>query len=396
MQIQGSSSAGRNVATWAAALACIACIACGGDDDDANQGSAGSGSATPTTLTGASAGDACTASSDCGTGSCRKDFTTGGLIGGGSMSAPGGYCTFDCSMSQECGEGGSCVGGSAGGFFTMGAGQSGKGLCLARCTSGADCRDGYRCIDTVAGTTLTGEAAGGGAAPSGTCQIAPETDKLTDSVGNACAADGDCGGGRCATMQLTGTFPGGYCTGSCLTAADCGGKGVCDPGIAGAAGTCFLGCDDDGDCTREGYRCRNGGLTGGAKRCMPGADPLPTGLVGNACTADSECGGAAMSCITRRQGIMGQTTFPGGYCSASCVEDIDCGGGSCVGGFGAVINTALGTCYKTCSDASDCREGYRCNMPQTFGGGNMSRPTVCQPIPPATDDAGVPDADGGT
>jgi hypothetical protein len=216
-----------------------------------------------------------------------------------------------------------------------------------------------------------------------TCQPEPETDKLGDGVvGAMCAADGDCGDGRCLRMSNASNYPGGYCTGRCLEDADCGKNGSCTPGLAGGAGTCYLRCAGDSDCKRDGYRCR--ATATATMQCVPGAAPLPDNVSGRACTADADCGNAAMSCGTR----LGRYAAPGGYCSQRCVDATDCGaGGVCVGGRGGT--TAAGTCYKGCADGSECREGYTCGPAGRTGSAAMQNICSVTP-PPETDDAGMP------
>lgn len=411
------------IATTLALLA-----ACGGSDkEDGSQLAQAGAAAVAKVFTDRTSGKACTTDKDCGNGSCKKELPVSSLLGAtGSLTAPGGYCSFECGQSADCGEGGICLGANAGGLLAGlgGMASSSKGLCLARCDASSQCREGYRCADAN-GTAVN--SSGAGAAPGGTaagaCQVAPATDKINGAaVGGACSADGDCGGGRCSTMDMTGSaYPGGYCSGRCLTDADCGERALCDLGAAGAfglgsanAGTCYRSCTADAECGRDGYRCR-GGAGNAAKRCIPGAKPLADGTVGKTCSADAECGGAAMSCITQMQvfnagafngqmvnasQLTTQVSYPGGYCSQRCVEDVDCGaGGSCVGGLGAFGGAfAAGTCYKSCGADGDCRAGYRCGNPGPSGlpgimpmaGAAASTTKVCFVQPPATgQDAGV-------
>jgi hypothetical protein len=379
----------RRISYAVVALSCLGMSACGSSDDKDSGGGAVE-KEPATSLTDNTAGKACESEQDCGTGTCKQELTTAGFLGPSSEPAPGGYCSFSCNVSADCGKGGVCIGANASaglGFGnTSGPTSGASGQCLARCDSGSQCREGYRCLDSN-GRALESGNAEAAANASGACQVAAETDTVAaGAVGNACTADEECSGGFCmASSQLT-TFPGGYCSGRCLADADCGGEGAeCSEGFGGA-GTCYKTCEADADCGREGYRCRTNAFgQGGAKRCLPGADPLPDGQVGKECAADADCSGAAMSCIL----MNGDRALPGGYCSGSCVENVDCGAtGVCIGGFGGA---ATGYCYQACSAVGDCREGYACTT-AGFGGGMMS-PTVCTlPMqdPAADADAGTP------
>jgi hypothetical protein len=275
-----------------------------------------------------------------------------------TTAAPGGYCSFNCRLDADCGSGGVCLGANPTGGFgfgnTMGPTQGAMGQCLARCDSSSQCRDGYRCLDTNGRAMESGNAAAATNA-TGSCQVAPQTDKVSPGVvGKTCASNDDCSGGTCMTTTQTSNFPGGYCTGRCLANGDCGDGAECATGFGGT-GTCYKTCSGDSDCARDGYRCRAAGFgQSGSKRCYPGAAPLADGIVGATCTADAECGGTAMSCVTTN----GNQALPGGYCSVSCVDNIDCGkGGLCIGGFGGA---ATGYCYKACATVTDCRKGYAC------------------------------------
>src|SRR5262245_1351084 len=100
-------------------------------------------------------------------------------------------------------------------------------------------------------------------------------------VGSGCTADSDCGAGRCmGSERITKSmFPGGYCTGSCTSDNACGAHGVCAAGFRGTPGTCYLRCENDADCPRDGYRCRQS--SAGIATCLPGPQPLPDNVVGN-------------------------------------------------------------------------------------------------------------------
>jgi hypothetical protein len=372
-------------------LALGACSSSSDNSSPAPSAGSGGGAAGSTGLPAQTAGKACSVDADCGHGSCDHQLPDTNIINallGTTMSnAPGGYCTTGCFSSTECGAGGTCIGAT-----TNANGANGtRGLCYAACGAPTDCRDGYRCTDSL-GTPITTATT----TPVGTCQVAPATVKLAPGVvGNACTADTDCGGGTCTMTGVGATFPDGYCTGSCLADSDCGSTGVCAGIIGGGAGTCYRKCDADTDCARDGYRCRAPVTFGMAadpnapKQCVAGAKPLADGIVGSACLAEGDCGGAAMSCRTTTSPVRG-TAFPGGYCTQACADDSDCGaGGVCTGGFAGV---ATGTCYKSCTTSSECRTDYTCGPPPSaFGaGGNATGATVCGPTPTTGEDAGVP------
>ena len=52
------------------------------------------------------AGDACTAATDCPGGTCA--MMRGGFMGMGATTLPGGYCTGNCTEDSHCGSGGVC------------------------------------------------------------------------------------------------------------------------------------------------------------------------------------------------------------------------------------------------------------------------------------------------
>lgn len=374
-----------------AALSGICVMACGDDEESAPDGggvsaggrggrggSGGAGGSGITPLPDEIAGKACASDKQCGTGSCLHMLP--GAFGGADVPAPDGYCSGECLTSADCGDGGACAGafaGLAGGIGAI------RGRCLSACTQSTDCRNGYRCVNAL-GLPVTAMTMNAGIPANllgtNTCQPAPETDKLADGeVGRMCAADVDCGDGRCMRMNAGTTYPGGYCTGRCLQDADCGANGSCMAGLAGGAGTCFLRCSGDSDCERENYRCRS---SGGSMLCVPGAAPLPDDVVGRACGGDADCGNAAMSCSTR----LGRYAAPGGYCTQRCVNASDCGaGGVCVGGR---TGTASGTCYRGCSGGSDCRDGYTCGPAGNTGSAAMQNICSVTP-PPSSEDAGI-------
>lgn len=83
--------------------------------------------------------------------------------------------------------------------------------------------------------------------------------------------------------------------------------------------------------------------------------------IGDACTADKDCGAGV--CVT-------QAWTPGGACSLSCVV----GGPACPAGTlcvrGAIKPNEAG-CLKSCKRQGDCRDTYVCNV------ANNSETPVC-------------------
>lgn len=196
-------------------------------------------------------------------------------------------------------------------------------------------------------------------------------------VGKSCSEDRECGTGTCQkTISVANTmYPGGYCTGPCRADGECGAHGVCVPGLRGRAGSCYLGCENDASC-RDGYICR---VVSGVGRCVPGAKPLPAGVVGNACTSDGDCGGTANTCAAK----LGDLDATGGYCTQSCAIDGDCGeGGRCINGIN-VVTINSGRCYRSCGPDAPCRAEYECRSPS---GADLS-PGVC--VPTTESDAGI-------
>lgn len=380
------------------ACACLMLVwlgACGDDDGESSTPDAGSragsgGSAGSSSnpldsgmntvrLPDDTAGKACTNTTDCGGGMCATQISGTGILPM-ALPAPDGYCTANCMTNADCGAGGVCI-------LDVNANLGSR--CYASCSGDDDCRDGYIC----GGVMIPGA---GGFVPN-SCRPAPATDQLEDGVvGDACSAVDDCPGGQCLTMRGIMGFggfalPAGYCSGDCLEDAHCGAGGVCvQPPLVGGAGSCYLGCDSDDDCERDGYRCRE--IETGVRGCNPFADPLPDNRAGAACSGDADCGGGAETCVTELPAAgfgADPLPAPGGYCSLSCVENSDCGaGGVCIRSFFG------GTCFKRCTGAGDCRDGYACEARNSLGMMNApadagaSGTMVCSPTPSTEADAG--------
>jgi Cys-rich repeat protein len=143
---------------------------------------------------------------------------------------------------------------------------------------------------------------------------------------------------------------------------------LCASGFRGTPGSCYLACDSDADCGRDGYRCRTS--SAGTKACVPGPTPLPDHVVGELCASDADCGGAAGTCSTALTG-------PGdGYCSQKCAVDADCGaGGICISGVNG-ITLSIGDCYRSCTPPGDCRTGFVC---KSLSGASNDTRGACGP-----------------
>lgn len=78
-------------------------------------------------------------------------------------------------------------------------------------------------------------------------------------IGAGCARDGDCAN-RCYTGP---DFPGGFCSQSCTTDADCPADSVC---VGQTGGVCLFTCPPM-DCGRlgGGWHCSDQDLVGGGK-----------------------------------------------------------------------------------------------------------------------------------
>jgi hypothetical protein len=99
------------------------------------------------------------ASGDCGA-VCMSDL--GGalaMLGGGGMTAPGGYCSSNCVDDSDCG-GGMCLGALS---FP---GLSSPGICFKICAADTDCRTGYAC--TAYSNPLAALTGGGATGDAGT------------------------------------------------------------------------------------------------------------------------------------------------------------------------------------------------------------------------------------
>jgi hypothetical protein len=169
------------------------------------------------------------------------------------------------------------------------------------------------------------------------------------------AAGGGSGGGGGTTACAAGQGPcNGCCSGTlCIvlantTTTNCGVNGAscnsCASGQLCTAGVCANGA--------------GGGAGGGSG---------PSGVIGSACSNDSDCSQVA---VTSQEAAAGFKAFckktlssgipyQGGLCTRRCINNSMCGTGLCDyvdGPYGEVDNI----CIASCSQTVACRTGYKC------------------------------------
>jgi len=145
-------------------------------------------------------------------------------------------------------------------------------------------------------------------------------------VGYSCVDNSDCQTATCLPEGVLGV-PGGYCTKVCGADAECPIGTHCGFYGPNGFGICLRSCEDDSDCTREGFKCYDFELDITNTECWPsgvGAAPL-----GSRCESTLDCsGGQGAICRTQVEG------FYEGYCSKRCLNSSNCGpNGSCLNGF---------------------------------------------------------------
>jgi hypothetical protein len=273
------------------------------------------------------------------------------------------------------------------------------GLCVPECATDTDCRDEYRCaartddpsvMYCAPGCTSDAACTTGGVCNPGTGTCGDAFDP--DALGEACSSDPGslCPGGTCLREFESG-FPGSYCayTGCTVGGDDCPGSGVCRA-TGDGRGICLAGCADVRDCPRDGYDCRP----------SDAANPMSPLACMPACTTDMSCANdmyvcnngtglcteafdaadlgepcdSAMSCTGGRCLTEAGAGWPAGTCAypgcrlSGMGESETCPMGSaCVDD--AAGDPTLGICVDSCAMDTDCRPGYRCNIPMGAASG---------------------------
>ncbi len=245
------------------------------------------------------------------------------------------------------------------------------------------------------------------AGPEPDADVPPSSD-----IGQACRGDEDCEG------LCINDWPGGYCTNSCGTGADCPEGSTCTP-IGRGQQICLLDCDptDTDPCERGGYGCtsdfrfpsvcvpgcsEDSDCTDGL-RCDPeggfgGACYDPSASIGDPCTNDEECTASGFCLAEFFAG------WPAGACIAfgcDVASNTGCeGDAQCLPSMGGG-----GLCFDGCASSSDCRDGYTCGADNDFPDRSICRPgctddaqctggRVCNPALGTCDEPFNPDSYG--
>jgi len=336
----------------------------------------------------------------CGPGRCAGCCTSAGECVAAETDAQcgkgGGLCA-NCSASNATCDVAthSCTGGSTDG----GAGCNAQN-CPGCCFNGS-------CLPYSGQAKSSCGTGGDVCSPCGVglkCDLGRCVPEMASITGEPCTTETMCaaldGGATCRKQTASGrySYPMGYCTQPCQTAAQCAHDAVCvlaDPDETTAY--CMPRCSEpwaESSC-RDGYLCvpllaGTGGVCWLNEPYNPDAGP-PFDNVGSTCTSNAMCdpatpGGAGKGLCLRETLIDGGASgFTGGYCSGSCLIDPrTCstdGGAVCIG-----LSPTSAICQRTCSrpweGEGDCRRGYVCYgylMRTPDGGTRPSTDGVCEP-----------------
>lgn len=232
-----------------------------------------------------------------------------------------GSCEQGCTNNAECGDQEDIC-------LNLGIGDGAH--CWESCSDATDCAGGYDCAQLTGTSLRVCIPTGMDCSPCYDNQCFPDArcnpvDDVCEPIPTACTDDGDCAAGQlCATGLQICVDVGRACAGS-TWAVDCDNDATkCTTQRAGTDGRCepictsTADCDGDANCidANVGRLCLEDDL-GGAATC--GTIQLSSTTVGRACSTDSNCFGAANTCV--RSG-----NIPG-FCSRACSSDTDCDAG---------------------------------------------------------------------
>jgi hypothetical protein len=159
------------------------------------------------------------------------------------------------------------------------------------------------------GDDSPGPVDAGGDAKADTGTLDSSVGGKVTNVGAACTQGSQCTGmaATCATVTPIGqAFPGGYCSATCSTSAECGAEGACplgelislapdNPLLTGLAGQCWDKCTTAGQVSncRTGYTCTTLGMVVGMNLPVPQLS-LPVCLPANISLGDGGTGDASV------------------------------------------------------------------------------------------------------
>ena len=272
-------------------------------------------------------------------------------------------------------------------------GAQGEGCCPSFM-----CDAGLQCLFGVCQPEATQDAGHDAGTPDAGMQDAGTPDAGSGGtlpIGEPCTQSAQCASNVCRIIN----FPGGYCTRTCTTNAECGAGATCgtDPANASAR-ICLKTCAEAGTTSgcRPDYVCEKRAHPNGTPACVPGCTSQVScsgasacdsrgfccGLSGFACCEGSTCteagtgcgtdgycepmaGGVGAACTGNgdcQTGFCQQQTsglWTGGYCTLQCGAQSCPSGSVCSTGFSTAI------CLDACAQAgsqSDCRPGYVCDL----------------------------------
>ncbi len=328
--------------------------------------------------------------SPCGPGTCSGCCTSAGLCLETSSQKDnscglGGLSCLDCAGLNQLCESGRCVGGSGGGSATC---QATCGGCCASQAATSQCITNPSSTNCGIKGSVCKSCPPGDVCRAGNC--GPADAGFLSQVGADCSTDFSCANLMCRRNTSSGsaTYPGGYCTTTCVTDGDCGPTGLCVGKELATYGEsdkfCLKRCTDANQC-RNGYNCYSLGAQGNA--CWLAALPPrdagpPANKVGIGCSKNPECTNPPEDgfCIPETTADGGSSGFMGGYCTAECDDSAHCsadGGAICVT-FEDNLNACLQACASPGAGQSSCRAGYVC-LTLTNSDGGASPRGICGP-----------------
>ena len=329
-------------------------------------------------------------------------------------------CLTGCTTDADC----------ASGFFCN------AGTCAARipagraCRTTAECTSGF-CVDGVCCNTACNGQCEACDNPDSLGMCSPVRG-MPHGGRRACGGDGACAGTCDGTLRTACTFPNDQtqcgmpscASGRETQAATCDGRGTCSPArtrdcglFACGPAACRTTCDTDVECV-DGAFCREGMCVGrlpNGMSCTTANQCLSGNCVDGVC-CNTACNGQCEACDST--GSAGTCTptmgaphgtrpacagmapcagtcdgtsrtncaYPGSSTecrAASCADGTANSRATCDGNGGCGVPTATmcrpytcdGTaCRSSCTSASDCIDGFRCEMGRCVPRGNLGTP----------------------